>query len=225
MDEHLACEVDHVIACEGRRPSARASMGLSLQRCVYPCLGSSPARRAAKRLYHWACDHGLLSGSQPTSSSLMGHADRFLRLASAAQSRAGLHQLRKWRQNLQKRVDEGEHLQARLRAAGLSWVEPAPWATPMYLRFPVWVADKTAVLTAADRAGLDIAGWYLSPAHPIRGEALHALGYASGQCPSAEDAFARVVTLPTQPALGPRRLEQAIRIVAGARTGQENTGD
>jgi dTDP-4-amino-4,6-dideoxygalactose transaminase len=215
MDAHLAHEVDRVIAAEGRRPPELASVSLSLQRCLYPHVLAPSARRLARSLYHWACSHRLALGSEPRVP-LVGGAEGFLRTMSLAQARAGLRQLSHWREILRKRLDEGQTLASRLRTAGIPWVEPQPWVRPMYLRFPVRVAEKNGVLAAADRAGLDVAGWYLSPAHPLRGASLAAIGYTAGQCPGAEEAFDRVVTLPTFPALNARDLERAIEIIATA---------
>jgi dTDP-4-amino-4,6-dideoxygalactose transaminase len=117
---------------------------------------------------------------------------------------------------MRRRCAAAAAIHRKLRDAGIPFVEPDPRAVPMYLRCPIRVRSKPKLLDAAEKLGLDIAGWYLSPAHPLQGEALHTLGYTPGACPAAEEAFAHVVTLPTLPALRGDRLDAAVRIIQEA---------
>ena len=71
-------------------------------------------------------------------------------------------------------------------------------------------------MAEAEDALLDIAGWYSSAGHPLRGQTLVDLGYDPQTCPTAEEAFSRVVTLPTRPALKPTELDAAIRMISAA---------
>jgi perosamine synthetase len=211
-DAALVREVDALVASEGVRPSLGASVSLACQRQLHRYLLTPSTERVLAFGYHWACQHGWVSGSEPQHESLVGEAEGFLRLCSPGQARAGVRQMRRWPETMRRRQDAAQAIRARLQREGIPLIEPDPRSVPMYLRYPIWVRSKERALAAAEKAGVDLAGWYTSPAHPLQGEALTALGYVAAECPTAEQAFASVVTLPTWPAMSPAKLEEAVAL-------------
>ena len=79
-------------------------------------------------------------------------------------------------------------------------VQPHPPAASddriAYARFPLWVSDKRRLLADAEKAKIEITGWYETPVHPLDSSALDQVGYRAGSCPNAERAARDVVTLP-----------------------------
>ncbi|MFH0980273.1 MAG: DegT/DnrJ/EryC1/StrS family aminotransferase [Planctomycetota bacterium] len=211
----LVREVDRVIARDAIAPRFLESASLGVQCYLYRWFVTPGTRACVKSMYHWACRHGLVAGSEPRSECLVGMVPGFLKLASPGQARAGLQQLRRWPHALPRRREAAAAIHAKLQQEGLEFVQPDRRAAPMYLRCPVWVRRKTDILDAAERARLDIAGWYISAAHPLPGKQAEELGYVPAACPNAEEAFARVVTLPTAPPLTPVALDRTMRIIVG----------
>ena len=135
---------------------------------------------------------------------------------SKSQARAAYRELQRWPENRRQRSAAAATIRAKLKAEGIAVVAPNARTSPVYLRVPIWVRAKQQALSAAESARLDVAGWYVSPAHPLQGQALIDLGYNPAACPAAEEAFARVLTLPTKPALRPGELDAALRIIRAA---------
>lgn len=216
-DSALAREVDRVIAAESVRPGRVEAGLLALQRPLYRWLVTPRTRRRLRSLYRWASRRRIITGSQPRSPNLVGQAEGFLKLMSKSQARAACRELQRWPENRRQRAEAAAAIRDRLTTEGFDLIEPDPRAAPVYLRFPVWLRDKQHVLQAAEAARLDLAGWYASPAHPLQGRALTDLGYNPATCPVAEEAFDRVITLPTRPALRPGELDAALRIMRAAR--------
>ncbi|PID78979.1 hypothetical protein CSB20_12490 [bacterium DOLZORAL124_64_63] len=66
----------------------------------------------------------------------------------------------------------------------------------VFLRYPVPVANKEEVLTAARKERVQLGDWFLSPIHPNL-EKWELAGYRPGTCPVAEQASREVINIPT----------------------------
>lgn len=212
-DASLAREVDAVVAGEASEPTLKQAALLAAQRPLYRFLVTPRTRRTLRRLHGWLEARGVVSGSEPEGEDLSHAPPGFLRRCAPSQAAAGTEQLRRWPEAMRARQAAAAAALAALRRAGATAAAVDARATPVHLRVPLRVRDKPRALAEADAAAIDIAGWYASPAHPLEGAALAALGYRSGDCPAAEQAFAQGVTLPTRPALSSRALDAAMRIV------------
>ncbi|MFQ5807707.1 MAG: DegT/DnrJ/EryC1/StrS family aminotransferase [Phycisphaerae bacterium] len=216
QDASLARELDRLAATDAVVPTWREAGSLAVQRQLFRWFVTPRTRPWLRKVYGWACNRGLISGSEPTSEQLLGPAKGFFKLCSPGQARAGLRQLRLWPETMQRRCETAAEIHRELDRAGVAFERPDSCASPVYLRCPVWVRSKQAALETSAAQNLDVAGWYCTPAHPLEGRALEELGYQPGSCPTAEAAFARVVTLPTWPALKPAQLGAAVRIIQNA---------
>jgi perosamine synthetase len=86
-------------------------------------------------------------------------------------------------------------------------------ASHSYLRYPLRVTDKAAFVIAADRAGIDLGDWFVSPLHPVT-TGLERWGYVSGTAPVAEAACSEIVNLSTDPTLSERDVAGVLRFLA-----------
>ena len=100
-----------------------------------------------------------------------------------------------------------------MQAAGLSLWPACYKCNPVMLRYPVLVHDKASVLEKSELAGIDLAGWYDSPVHPLHGDDLRKVAYSPGACPNAERTIARLVHLPTGHACSEKTIATAIKIL------------
>jgi len=144
-----------------------------------------------------ASARGLLVGSS-SGAELEGEmpTDHGWRMGPA-QERAG-------QQRLPGVAERNSHARslARLydeRLAAAGWPPaPRPEGTAL-LRYPMQVANKDRLLSAAREAHVEMGSWFESPLHPVELDKHARFGYAEGQCPRAELAARQLVNLPLHP--------------------------
>jgi dTDP-4-amino-4,6-dideoxygalactose transaminase len=64
----------------------------------------------------------------------------------------------------------------------------------IWLRFPIEVQDKTALINFAKKRGVMLGDWYKGTIQPAE---LSSINYKLGSCPKAEKASLEIVNLPT----------------------------
>jgi perosamine synthetase len=79
---------------------------------------------------------------------------------------------------------------------GLPLAHRSPDILHGFLRYPVEVIDRKALLHRARSAQLELGDWFVSPLHPIIDD-LSRWNYKNGSCPNAERIAARIVNIPT----------------------------
>jgi len=99
--------------------------------------------------------------------------------------------------------------------AGLSLWPKQPQADITMLRYPLRAYKKWEIIHQAGIRGLDIAGWYSSPVHPLGPGDLAKVDYHTGSCPRAEGTIERLVHLPTGPSLNKHKLKAMMKILNG----------
>jgi len=215
-DASRAAAVDRVIAEVARPMSRRADWGLAVQRLAFPAVMGPRSQRFLRRIYHALCGAGLMRGSFDLGFdfSLPG----YVRLAGPSMCRAGRRRLRRWPEALAARQRNADLIAEALRAGGLPVWTPGPDCEPVMLRYPVRTDAKAEVLARAAEESVDLAGWYDTPVHPLKGDGLRAVGYEPGMCPRAEEMIRSTVTLPTGRTFSPAMLAKTVRILSAART-------
>jgi perosamine synthetase len=120
---------------------------------------------------------------------------RYEQRLSNAQAALALRQLHRLTSNLRHRaaIVRGYSAALASRTAG---PQPPTLAMPAFVRYPVWVADRTAAVQATARHAV-LGTWFTSVLEECASSA--AGGYAPGSCPRAELAAKHLVNLPTHP--------------------------
>ncbi len=67
----------------------------------------------------------------------------------------------------------------------------------VYARYPLRTDHKEKIIREAKKANIEIAGWYSTPVHPVKGKCLDLVCYKKGSCPEAEKRCNEIITLPT----------------------------
>ncbi|MCK4782948.1 MAG: DegT/DnrJ/EryC1/StrS aminotransferase family protein [Desulfobacteraceae bacterium] len=212
--EKLSNELDQQIEQWALSPSKKSELILQCERWMYSLLERSTLVSYLRYVYSLVRDVGLVKGSFQLDSDF--HLYRgYVRLAGEATAKAGVRQLRDWPRLKHLRRKNAKMIEDYFSKAGL-----APWPRPekadvTMLRYPLLVPDKERILRLARKRGLDIAGWYISPVHPAKGEQLAKLDYHKGSCPKAENMIERLVHLPTGLALNEPKLAAMLEIICG----------
>ncbi len=170
--------------------------------------------RAGRATYRRFGRLGIVPGSS-SQDELEGTAmpPRFLARLSETQARLGADRLSHLSSEIAGRRRVAHRYSDWLVGRGLTAaVEPAG-DDHTFLRYPLRVTDKRRFMTAADRAGIDLGDWFVSPIHPVT-DHLERWDYAAGSAPNAERACREIVNLPTDPTLGDRDVEQVIGFMA-----------
>ncbi len=112
-----------------------------------------------------------------------------------------------------RRRENAAVIEAELTRHGLSTAVVPAGCDPVWLRYPLRVGNKEALLAAARRAQVELGDWFLSPVHPNRVN-WEASAYAAGSCPEAEHAAREIVNLPTHDRLDAAEIARIVAFVA-----------
>jgi perosamine synthetase len=130
-------------------------------------------------------------------------------------AKAKLKQLENWPKLRQIRLQNTAMIEDSFTNASLSLWPRQPQANITMLRYPLRTYKKWEIIHLAGIRGLDIAGWYFSPVHPLGGNDLAKVDYRQGSCPISEGTIGRLVHLPTGPSLNERKLKAMMKIISG----------
>jgi len=137
----------------------------------------------------------------------------FPRLSGEMKAKAELKQLQNHNRLQQVRLDNTAMIEDAFGKAGLSICPRHPKAELSLMRYPLRVYKKWEKVHQAGSRGLDIAGWYNSPIHPLTGDDLAKVDYKEGCCPRSEGTIERLAHLPTDESPDRNKLEAMIRIL------------
>ena len=203
--------IDELIKEVALPPSMKSELILEFERRVYPILGNSQF----KKYVVYACNklrniNFVRSSSQPQTEFCFYPG--YIRLMGELTAKAGLKQIKNWPKLMQLRRDNTKMIEQYLSKAGLAlWPKPKEVDATL-LRYPVTTSDKPKILKESRRK-LDIAAWYESPVHPLKGSDLSKVNYHAGSCQKVEDMIGQLAYLPTGLTLNKRSLEAMLRII------------
>jgi perosamine synthetase len=150
-------------------------------------------------------DQQELSGAEMPGGFLAG--------LSESQAKMGARRIARLPAAVERRRAIARRYADWLTGRGLEAPLELPDATHTYLRFPLRVRDRPEFVRAAERAGVDLGDWFVSPLHPIT-TSLDRWGYRAGTAPIAESVTAEIVNLPTEPTMKARDVERVLGLLA-----------
>ncbi len=109
----------------------------------------------------------------------------------------------------------GEQYRAGIDAAGAEHFPVAAGVEPVFGRYPLVVEDRAALLDGARGARVELADFYATPVHPLKGQELRQVGYEPGSCPRAEWLSDRIVSLPTGRQVNAKQIDRAVNFFNG----------
>jgi dTDP-4-amino-4,6-dideoxygalactose transaminase len=132
------------------------------------------------------------------------------RRLSNGQAAVGLCQLTNLEKNLAHREFVANAYRNRLSHCGLRLPQAPPKAEPSFVRYPVWVEDRSRIIRALAPHAV-IGTWFTSVLEEAA--SLQVAGYERGSCPRAEAAAEHLINLPTHPRVSAsdvRRLTESL---------------
>jgi dTDP-4-amino-4,6-dideoxygalactose transaminase len=188
--------------------------------CIHACLGFIYKPLSQSRLdcflgYNYSRLRGLL---RPKGKSFL--KDDFPdfagypRLMGEMTAKAKLRQLQNWHKLHQLRLQNTQMIEESFTNAGLSLWPRQSQADITLMRYPLRVYKKWQIVHKAGMRGLDVAGWYSSPVHPLGPADLAKVNYKEGSCPHSESTIERLIHIPTGLELNKRKLQAMIKILS-----------
>jgi len=176
--------------------------------------GSGRLLRGGRRLYRAISRMGIVPSSSSRDELEGTSIPRgFLARLSDSQARHGSDQIVRLAADVERRRTIAHRYSDWLSAHGRT---PAPEPAERehsFLRYPLRVNDRQAFRAAAERVGVDLGDWFVTPIHPVI-DHLDRWGYLPGTAPNAERACREIVNLPTDPTLGDRHVERVEAFLA-----------
>jgi perosamine synthetase len=205
-------EVDKQIEMSAAAASKKSELILACQRRIYPLLGNSRLE-CYLRYYYSRLRNMLVNKQVSLLKGTFPPYQGFARLAGEMTAKVGLKQLEKWHKNRQIRLHNTMMIEEYFNKAGLPLWPKLPQANITMLRYPLLARKKWEIIHQAGKCGLDIAGWYSSPVHPLYGKDLAKVDYRLGSCLKVEGMIERLVHLPTGASLNERRLNAMMKVI------------
>lgn len=211
--ERLLEEVDRQIGELSVPASAKSELTLECERRVYSVIGGSKFESYLRYIYGKLRDMGFAKGSFKLENKF--HLYRgYVRLTGEMTAKAGLKQLKNWPKLKQLKRQNAEMIEEHFGKARLAlWPKPDEADVTM-LRYPILTPHKSGILKQARKQKLDVAGWYISPVHPLQGDDLARVDYHMANCKKAENMIKQLVHLPTGLWLNKQNLEAMVRIIS-----------
>ncbi len=158
------------------------------------------------KFYRFLTHHKVIPGS--SSGDELGKPAmpvHFLKGMSNTQALAGISELGKMKYNLAHRqmVASG-YKEMLLKLHKDPPAEPV-YATHTFIKYTILVRDRERFLKAAEKEGVELGDWFVSPIHPVL-EHFEWWNYRYGDFPVAEYASAHTVNLPTHLAIDKNEL-------------------
>ena len=83
----------------------------------------------------------------------------------------------------------------------------------IFARYPLLTDKKEKLLKAAHKANVELAEWYATPVHPLKGKELELVHYEQGMYSNAELRCKQVVTLPVHRSVTKKDIERIINFL------------
>ncbi|MCP4572456.1 MAG: hypothetical protein GY838_08920 [bacterium] len=194
-------------------PAWRESALLDLQYLAYRLVYRPRLFWAVQGLYRQLGRLGLAIGSS-TGAELDCREPRDYRKRMGARQAGRLqHLLAAADGVIARRRKNVRIIETELLKHGLPTATVPEGCDPVWLRYPVRVGNKEALLAAARQARVELGDWFLSPVHP-NPDRWDAAAYGRGSCPEAERAAREIVNLPTHDRLDPAEIARIVAFVA-----------
>jgi perosamine synthetase len=208
-DKDLADRLRSFQASCGAPPTSLVARYV-LKLAAYHLLTEPHLHRATRAAYEGFGRRNPLPGPTVEAERAGRRPSGYARRLGNAQAALGLRQLRRLDRNVAHRHRIAQVYRSGLADAGVAGIQAPERAEPVFVRYPVWVADRAeAVARLRPRA---VAGtWFNS----VLGESEDpaAVGYEPGSCPRAEAAARHLVNLPTHERVSVDDAERLVELV------------
>ena len=177
-------------------PPIYTELQLFVQRIAFLILYSPRTYWLVRRSYHFFSKIGVIKGNHTNFETYQRSREFNYKISRTLKYKVEkkINELSVLEEKSQKVVSVYE--KNLLNIVGVKKIKTLSETKQVYVRYPIWVADKEKVSNLAEINRVEIASWYASPVHPYVAEELSSVGYHLGSCPNAEQSSRHIVSLP-----------------------------
>lgn len=192
--DDLINKVDSIMKSYAMPQSFKNAFILQCQRMAFNMLHPHDYDLKLRHLYK------KIKGFLPENNNILPNQWKFEKgyvvLPSNATIKAGIENIKRWPHILKDKKEAMALVADKIVPKAFCNIWVSPRANITFQRYPFIINNKEEIIRASIENNLDIAGWYDTPAHPLRGEQLKAIGYVTGSCPNTEKLFKTLVHIP-----------------------------
>ena len=208
----LLDRVDQQILESATATSVKSELILEFERHVYSILGKSRLEVCLRHNYSRFRNARLTKGGSFLKGAFPSYSG-YIKLAGRTYSKSRAETIEELARTATDKTNNIAMIEEYFKKAGLLLWPKQSEANVTMLRYPLLVRKKSEIVNQAGKQGLDIAGWYSSPVHPLQEDDLAKVGYCKGSCRKAEAMINQLIHLPTGRSLNEHRLEAMIEII------------
>lgn|GEM_PF-473002 len=212
-DDGLRARVTSAYPSLCRHPPLVREVTLTIQSAAHRCTYYPYTYWRVRQMYRWATKLGIVTPSFNPVPAIGCPGPEYGWTLSRMTRRRLPQALMRAKGEVPLRIAQASVYASGMRPDAACQVVPPVGSEPVLSRFPIMVANKGALLETFARDSLELADFFNSPVHPVKGDRLATVGYEPRSCPNAERASGRVVSLPLGTRVSRRFQQLAIDLV------------
>src|SRR5215203_2163016 len=154
---------------------------------------------------------GVIKGNYNRVEDESGPSEDFGRRMGPMQASLLKLEIRNLEANSAHRRHVADEYRARIKRNGITHFDIPPGVDPVFGRYPLLVDDKPKWVEGARDAKVELADFYNTAVHPLRGDVLRRVGYEPGSCPNAEWISEHVLSMPTGSRVSASQIDRTVR--------------
>ena len=196
-------------------PSRMTQVQLETMRLAHRVAYRPSTYWTVRGLFRALVKAGVIKGNYNKVEDTSGPSDDFSRRMGSIQASRLRRELRKLEANTSHRKWVANEYRSRITRPGVDHIPLEQGVDPTFGRYPLLVEDKERWIEGARDAKVELADFYDTPVHPLRGDGLRRFGYEPGSCTNAEWVSRHVVSLPTGIQVDASQIDRAVRYFNG----------
>lgn len=149
-----------------------------------------------KKAFHLLGDIGIIKGNYNHVSGDEVASDFSLKMITSVKKRLE-RKIMSIDIDTEKARQNGNYYEQNVINPAFKKVIPPSFSETVYTRFPLLYDSKFDFMKFAEKNRIEVADWYNTPAHPLKGDQWSSVYYEPGTCPNAERNTKRILSFPT----------------------------
>ncbi|MDA8173766.1 MAG: aminotransferase class I/II-fold pyridoxal phosphate-dependent enzyme [Nitrospiraceae bacterium] len=195
------------------QPSTKESLVLRMQYLLHEALLTPSLFWITQEAYRKLSKYGFAIGSSSIDELSGAMPAHYAKKMTDWQEKLVEKKLSEIATVIEHRVWAAAQYDKLLPQAGFEPSKLSPAYEAVFLRYPVRIGNKKALLHSAKKNMIEMGDWFVSPVHPNL-SGWEKIGYEKGMCPNAERACELTVNLPTHTRIGSRQIEKTVNLMS-----------
>jgi len=195
-----------------RTPGFLSQVRIELQYRAFTLLYRPVFYWSTRSLFHWLGSLGLVVGNYNPAGEKDVADDFCLKMMPKVKRRL-VKKLQYLSSQSLHSLSVTDQYSRRIRSDEVTRPTLPDGCNTIFARYPLLVKDKKQLLSRAREARVEIADWYGTPVHNLKGKDLGLVHYQIGSCPNAEIRCNEVISLPVHKAVTQSDVDRIVAFV------------